>query len=105
MPENIHGARELKAKIDKLIKHISGTKGSAIFDASGLYKNGQFTSPVLQENYTKLTEYINDLTKLDPVHQSEFKSIATSEASTNKLKSLLLRMVGPELYVLLTYLF
>ena len=98
MPENIHGARELKAKIDKLIKHISGTKGSAIFDASGLYKNGQFTSPVLQENYTKLTEYINDLTKLDPVHQSEFKSIATSEASTNKLKSLLLRMVGPELY-------
>ena len=98
MPENIHGARQLKAKIDKLIKHISGTKGSAIFDASGLYKNGQFTSPVLQENYTKLTEYINDLTKLDPVHQSEFKSIATTEASTNKLKSLLLRTVGPELY-------
>ena len=98
MPENIHGARELKAKIDKLIKHISGTKGSAIFDASDLYKNGQFTSPVLQENYTKLTEYINDLTKLDPVHQSELKSLATSEEFTNKLKSLLLRKVGPELY-------
>ena len=80
MPPNIYEALEMQDNIKTVIESVVGTKfknqkQKEKLNISDLYSGGVFKSPILQRNYEKLEQYVEDLKSMDPAYNSRYSEV------------------------------